>query len=128
MSLKDDWREVVLDLHEQGLPRYEITELVPISSAYVSQIVAEAGRSFAETDLGARATQGRIAKRARGRVAKATRLIPLAEQAFDAGDVDGFLVLCRRIDKLLGFGPVESIRGTEKDPQWIAKMTGLPDE
>lgn len=51
-------------------------------------------------------------------------MIPLAEQAFAAGDVAGFLVLSDTIHKLLGFGPVEALMGLEKDDQWIAKLLG----
>ncbi len=126
MSLKDDWREHVLDQHALGMNRREITEQVPMSSAYVSQIVAEAGRTFTGGGQTARATQGRIAKCTKVRAAQAERLISLAEQAFAAGAVAGALVLYQAIDDLVGFGPAEALRGTEKDPQWIAKAMGLP--
>ncbi len=128
MSLKDDWREHVLDLHSLGLNRREITEQVPMSSAYVSQIVAEDGRTFAGGGQTADATEGRLAKRAKDRIARVERLIPLAEQAFAAGNVAGALVLCQAIDDLVGFGPAEALRGTEKDPDWIAKAMGLPQD
>lgn len=126
MGLMDDWRQVVLDLHEQGLSRTEITAQVPMSSVYVSKIVDSAGRSFADTSRTADATQGRIAKRTKDRVAQAEQLIPLAEQAFAAGNVPGFLALSDTIHKLLGFGTVEALRATEKDPDWIARVMGLP--
>lgn len=126
MSLKDDWRDHVLDLHELGMNRREITEQVPISSAYVSRIVAEAGRFFAGRGQTARATQGRISKRTKDRAAQAEQLIPLAEQAFAAGNVAGFLALSDAIHKLLGFTVEQGLRWSEKDPDWIAKVMGLP--
>lgn len=73
MSLKDDWRVHVLDLHDQGLNRAQITEQVPMSSAYVSQIVAEAGRAFAGSGRTANATQGGIVKRTKLRTGSLMR-------------------------------------------------------
>lgn len=126
MGLMDDWRDAVLDLHEQGQSRAEITEQVPISSAYVSRIVTGAGRSFGGTSQSENATQGRIAKQYEARRDKAIRLLPLAEEAFAAGNTAGAIVYCQTIDELLGFGPMEALLGLEKDPNWINTAMGLP--
>lgn len=127
MGLMGDWREVVLDLHEQGQSRAEITAQVPISSAYVSRIVTEAGRSFGGADRTADATQGRIAKRYEARRAEAMRLLPLAEQAFAAGNTAVALQLYDTIHQLLGFTVEEALWNMERDPNWIVRaMGGLP--
>ena len=125
MPLKDEWRDEVLRLHESGLSRDGITAEVPISSAYVSQIVAEAGRTFPGTGQSARATQGRIAKRARARIAQAERLIPLAEQALAAGDAAGASPICVAIERLLGLSPVDVLL---HDAEWIARAIGQPPD
>lgn len=98
MSLRDDWCEVVLDFHEQGLSRAEITGQVPMSSAYVSQIVAEAGRSFPEqTET---ATQARIVKQAERRLAEAEVLADLMARALAANRPDDAASFSAALSKL----------------------------
>jgi len=126
MSLMDDWSNVVLDLHESGQSRAEITAQVPISSAYVSRIVTEAGRSFAGTSQSEHARACRITKQYEARRDKAMRLLTLAEQAFASGNTARGLALSDTIDELLGFGPMDALLGLEKDPNWIARAMGLP--
>lgn len=122
----DDWSDVVLDLHEQGQSRAEITAQVPVSAWSVSKIVTEAGRSFAGTSQSENARARRITKQYEARRDKAMRLLPLAEEAFAAGNTAGAIVLCQTIDELLGFGPMEALLGLEKDPNWINTAMGLP--
>ena len=86
MPLRDEWRERVLELHAEGLNRRQITAQVPISSAYVSQIVAEVGRTFPGTDQVAPAT--RIVKQEERRLAEAEVVVDMMARALDVGQRD----------------------------------------
>lgn len=122
MSLLDDHREQVLELHSLGLTRSAITAQMPISTQSVSRIVAQAGRTFAGAQQTRAATQGRIRKCTQAGIAKLDSLMSEYHQADPNGAAARGLL--KTIDRLAGFGPAEMLLGIEKDDQWIAKRLG----
>ncbi|MDF2916787.1 MAG: hypothetical protein K0S70_1004 [Microbacterium sp.] len=85
MTISDEQRQQVIDLHGQGIPRNQIARQLGISAGSVTNICRNAGLAFDRSET-KHATEVRAVDLAAGRIRLAEKMLAASEDMFDTID------------------------------------------